>query len=76
MTKVNEGSPEIAGYGTLDLLATYHFNDYMRVNFSATNLLDKEYVRYINGRGHSETTDLSYYTDPGRSISATFQYMF
>jgi len=76
MDKVNEGSVEIAGYGTLDLLATYEFTDNLRVNVALTNLTDKEYVQYLNGAGHKDSSTLNDATEPGRSFSATLRYNF
>ncbi|TPH16515.1 TonB-dependent hemoglobin/transferrin/lactoferrin family receptor [Litorilituus lipolyticus] len=76
MDKVNEGSVEIAGYGTVDLLATYEFTDNLKVNLALTNLADKEYVQYLNGAGHKDSSTLSDVTEPGRSFSATLRYTF
>lgn len=76
MDKVNEGNLEIAGYGTLDFLATYEFTDNLKVNLAFTNLTDKEYVRYINGANHKTASTLNDVTEPGRGFSATIRYAF
>lgn len=76
MNKVNEGNLEIAGYGTIDLLATYEFTDNLTVNLALTNLADKEYVQYLNGANYKDASTLNDVTEPGRSFSATVRYAF
>ena len=76
MDKVNEGNLEIAGYGTLDFLATYEFTDSLKVNLALTNITDKEYVQYINGANHKTASTLNDVTEPGRGFSATIRYAF
>ncbi|WP_182440187.1 TonB-dependent receptor domain-containing protein [Colwellia sp. RSH04] len=76
MDKINEGNLEIAGYGTIDLLATYVFTDNLTVNLALTNLADKEYVQYLNGSNHKDVSTLNDVIDPGRSFSATVRYAF
>ena len=76
MTKVNEGSAEIAGYGTLDFMASYEVTPDLNVNLAVTNLTDKEYVRYNNAAGHKVDADLAYLTDHGRAASVNVSYQF
>ncbi|WP_189378589.1 TonB-dependent hemoglobin/transferrin/lactoferrin family receptor [Thalassotalea profundi] len=76
MDKVNENNVEVAGYGTLDLLTSYAFNDDVKINVSVSNLTDKRYIRYINGAGHVDSSTLSNVTEAGRSISANVHYNF
>ena len=76
MNKVNEGNLEIAGYGTIDLLATYEFTDNLTVNLALTNLADKEYVQYLNGANYKDASTLNDVTEPGRSFSTTVRYAF
>lgn len=76
MTKVAEGNVEIPGYGTIDILASYEINDDLKVNFAINNLLDKKYVKYINGAGHKTNETLEDLTEPGRNISASISYQF
>lgn len=76
MEKVNEGNAEIAGYGTVDFMATYQVSDEFRVNLALTNLTDKEYVKYINGAGHQDSSTLADVTEAGRSFAITMRYDF
>ncbi|WNO62300.1 TonB-dependent receptor domain-containing protein [Rheinheimera sp. MMS21-TC3] len=76
MDKVNPDNIEIAGYGSLDLIASYEFTDNFRMNLSATNLTDKKYVRYLNGAGHADRSSLNKITEPSRTISANMHYSF
>ena len=76
MEKVNEGNAEIAGYATIDLLASYQINDDLKVNLALSNLTDKEYVNYINGAGHKEKSTLAKVTEAGRSFSVSMRYSF
>ncbi|WP_440876415.1 TonB-dependent hemoglobin/transferrin/lactoferrin family receptor [Thalassotalea sp. PLHSN55] len=76
MNKVNDGNVALPGYGAVDLLVSYAFNDQLKVNFAATNLTDKKYVRYVNGAGHADSSTLEDVTEAGRSISANISYQF
>lgn len=76
MDKVNEGNAEIAGYGTIDFLASYQVNDELKVNLALNNLTDKEYVNYINGSGHKEKSTLANITEAGRGFSVSMRYDF
>ncbi|TKB47689.1 TonB-dependent hemoglobin/transferrin/lactoferrin family receptor [Thalassotalea mangrovi] len=76
MTKVNAGEAEIAGYGSLDWSVNYHINDALTLNVLASNLLDKEYVRFINVAGHAAGDDLQGFTEPGRGVAANITYQF
>ena len=37
-----------AGYGLVDLFASYAYNDRVSANFSVNNLLNKEYTQFLN----------------------------
>ncbi|ALO35439.1 outer-membrane heme receptor [Colwellia sp. MT41] len=76
MEKVNDGSPEIAGYGTVDFLTSYQVTDEFRVSLAITNITDKEYVKYLNGAGHKDMATLSDVTEAGRGFSASMRYDF
>ncbi len=76
MDKVNEGNAEIAGYATLDFMATYQVSDSFRVNLALTNLTDKEYVKYLNGAGHKDSSTLAEVTEAGRGFAMTMRYSF
>lgn len=76
MAKVNEGNTEIAGYGTIDFMASYEVNDDFRVNVALTNLTDKEYVKYLNGAGHKDSTTLNDVTEAGRGFAVSLRYSF
>jgi len=75
MTKVNDNA-EVAGYGTIDLMAHYQFNEDLKVNLALSNLTDKKYIRYINAAGHADDSILANMTEAGRSFSATLHYKF
>jgi hemoglobin/transferrin/lactoferrin receptor protein len=76
MDKVNEGNAEVAGYGTVDFLASYQVNDELRVNLALTNLTDKEYVKYLNGAGHKDSSTLVDVTEAGRGFAVSMRYDF
>ncbi len=76
MHKVNDDNIEIAGYGTIDLLTSYDINDQFKLNLAITNLTDKEYVRAINGAGHTKAETLNNLTEAGRTFSANIHYRF
>lgn len=76
MTKVNDGNAEIPGYGTLDWLINYSFTEDISMNFSARNILDKEYINYNNAAGHAEDDDLRQLAEPGRNVSMNIYYTF
>ncbi len=76
MEKVNQDNAEIAGYGTIDFLASYQVTDEFRVNLALTNLTDKEYVKYLNGAGHKDNSTLADVTEEGRSFAVSMRYDF
>ncbi|KGJ96215.1 TonB-dependent hemoglobin/transferrin/lactoferrin family receptor [Colwellia psychrerythraea] len=76
MDKVNEGNAEVAGYGTVDFLASYQVSDEFRVNLALTNLTDKEYVKYLNGAGHKDNSTLMDVTEAGRGFAVSMRYDF
>ncbi|TLU67191.1 TonB-dependent hemoglobin/transferrin/lactoferrin family receptor [Thalassotalea litorea] len=76
MTKVDDGESEIAGYGSLDWSLNYQVNDAMTLNVLASNLLDKEYIRFVNVAGHASDSDLQGFTEPGRGFAANVMYQF
>ena len=76
MTKVNEGNTEVAGYGTVDWLFNIEFNNDVKLNVAVNNLLDKEYIQYGAVSGHAEGNDLSFFTEPGRTVNASISYNF
>lgn len=76
MDKVNEGKAEIAGYGTVDFMTTYQINEDLRVNLALTNLTDKEYVKYLNGSGHKDSSTLKDVTEAGRGFAVSLRYAF
>ncbi|WP_394175731.1 TonB-dependent hemoglobin/transferrin/lactoferrin family receptor [Thalassotalea litorea] len=76
MSKVNEAETEIAGYGSLDWSLNYQVNDALTLNVLASNLLDKEYIRFVNVAGHATDSDLQGFTEPGRGFAANISYEF
>jgi hemoglobin/transferrin/lactoferrin receptor protein len=48
-TATDGGGPlPTAGYGLVDLFASYAYNDRVSANFSVNNLLNKEYTQFLN----------------------------
>ncbi|RLA00933.1 MAG: TonB-dependent hemoglobin/transferrin/lactoferrin family receptor, partial [Gammaproteobacteria bacterium] len=83
MSKVNEYTEGVdtrttAGYGVLDLMVNYDFNDKVRVNASIFNLLDKEYTKYssVSGLENDPDRDWTRATEPGRGVSIRLDYTF
>jgi len=76
MGKVNEGDTEIAGYGTIDFLASYQVTDEFKVNLALTNLTDKECIKYLNTAGHTNMDSLAYIIEASRGFSVSMRYDF
>ena len=48
-TATDGGGPlPTAGYGLIDLFASYAYNDRVSANFSVNNLLNREYTQFLN----------------------------
>jgi hemoglobin/transferrin/lactoferrin receptor protein len=48
-TATDGGCPlPTAGYGLVDLFASYAYNDRVSANFRVNNLLNKEYTQFLN----------------------------
>lgn len=60
----------------MDWTLGYQIMDQMSVNLAVNNLLDKEYVPYLNVAGRDEGSDLSVNSAPGRTFSASLRYDF
>ena len=43
-----DGPLPTAGYGLVDLFASYAYNDRVSANFSVNNLLNREYTQFLN----------------------------
>ncbi len=66
-----------AGYGVLDLLGQYHFNDKLRMDIAVLNLGDKVYWDWADVPGVAATnTLLDRYTRPGRGLRLALNYSF
>ena len=80
MTKINEGEVATAGHGVLDLSAYYQFSSNLKLNLSATNLLDKEYIDFnsISGthKDNFSSDDRAFQLEPGREFSLSLKYEF
>ena len=60
------------GYGTLDLLGYYNFNEQVRLNWGLYNLFDRKYWSWADVRGlPADDPDLERFTAPGRNVSVT-----
>ncbi|MFA0810256.1 TonB-dependent hemoglobin/transferrin/lactoferrin family receptor [Microbulbifer epialgicus] len=76
MDRVNEGETEAPGYGSVDWTLGYQLMEQMSLNLAVNNLLDKEYVPYLNVAGWGEDSDISVNSAPGRTFSASVKYDF
>ena len=77
MDKVPEGAVTTDGYVTFDLFARYEFSSRLTLNAGIFNMFDKEYIEYSSVAGREDDgTDLSPFTQPGRTFSAQLKYIF
>lgn len=66
-----------AGYGVLDLLGQYHFNDKTRLEIAVTNLADKVYWDWADVPGVAASSALlDRHTRPGRGLRLALNYSF
>lgn len=67
-----------AGYVVTDLNAWWHFDKSSRLNIALNNLFDKKYWLWSDIRQADSRAPLgvSFYSQPGRSLSATLSYDF
>ncbi|WP_340679880.1 TonB-dependent receptor [Paraglaciecola sp.] len=63
---------EVDEWGALDLSMSYEINDNIIVTFDASNLLDPDYVQYLNG----DTEFVDYVSSWGRSYTAGVRFKF
>jgi hemoglobin/transferrin/lactoferrin receptor protein len=77
MDKVPEGAMETDSYTTLDLFARYRLNEHFQFSLGLLNAFDEEYIEYTSVAGiPDDGRDLTLYTEPGRTISASLRYAF
>lgn len=76
MNKVNRGDIKTPGHATLDWQIGYNFNDAVKVNLAAFNLLDKKYLKHTSAAGHAESSNLASLQEPGRTFNASVSYHF
>ncbi|USD23142.1 TonB-dependent hemoglobin/transferrin/lactoferrin family receptor [Microbulbifer variabilis] len=76
MEHVNEGETRTPGYGSVDWSLSYQLMEQMSLNLAVNNLLDKEYVPYLNVAGWDEDSDIYVNSAPGRTFSASIKYDF
>ncbi|MFC6979256.1 TonB-dependent receptor domain-containing protein [Microbulbifer taiwanensis] len=76
MDRVNEGETEVAGFGAVDWVLGYQALEQLSFNLAVNNLLDKEYVPYVNVAGRDAGSDLSVSSAAGRTFSASVKYEF
>jgi hemoglobin/transferrin/lactoferrin receptor protein len=69
MSKVNQDEIKTPGYGVWDLLFNYDISDSVTLNLALNNLFDKLYARHQNLAGRSHTTELTPFTEAGRTFS-------
>lgn len=76
MNKVNSGEIKTSGHVTLDWQIGYNFNNIVKVNLAAFNLLDKKYLKHTSRAGHSESSDPRSLQEPERTFNASISYHF
>jgi len=75
--EVPERGMETDSYTTLDLFARYQLNEHLRLSFGLLNAFDEEYIEYTSVAGiPDDGRDLTLYTEPGRTVSASLRYSF
>jgi len=76
MSKVNDDEFQSPGYETVDWLMSYDFSSDLSINLAVNNLFDEEYVRHINIAGRSADTELTPFSEPGRTAAMSLRYQF
>jgi hemoglobin/transferrin/lactoferrin receptor protein len=77
MDKNPEGAFTTGSYTTVDLFARYEFNGRVMLSAGILNALDEEYIQYSSVAGiPNDGRDLTLYTEPGRTISASLKVIF
>ncbi len=67
-----EETLEVNDWAALDFSASYDINDNITITFDANNLLDPEYLQYLDG----DETFVDYVSSWGRSYSAGIRFKF
>ena len=68
---------QTAGYSLLDLFASYIPNENFEFRVAVENVTDKKYLRWASVSELPENDEeLDLYGQNGRSISASFKYIF
>jgi len=68
---------QTSGYSLLDLFASYIPNENLEFRVAVENVTDKKYLRWASVSGLPENDEeLDLYGQNGRSISASFKYIF
>ena len=66
-----------SGYSLLDIFASYIPNENIEFRFAVENVTDKKYLRWASVSELPENdSELDLYGQNGRSISASFKYIF
>jgi hemoglobin/transferrin/lactoferrin receptor protein len=77
MDKVPDGAVTTDGYLTFDLFARYDFSSRLRLSAGILNMFNKEYIEYTSVAGREDDgSDLTPFTQPGRTFSAQLKYIF
>jgi iron complex outermembrane recepter protein len=63
---------EVDEWGALDLSMSYEISDNLIATFDANNLLDPDYVQYLNG----DKSHVDYISSWGRSYRAGLRFKF
>lgn len=65
------------GYGKIDILGLYQINKQAKINWGVFNIGNKKYWQWTDLRGLlASDAGIDRYTQPGRYVSASFQYTF
>ncbi len=77
MDKNPEGTFTTGSWTTFDLFARYDFNNRLMLSAGILNLFDKEYIQYSTIAGVPDNgRDLTSFTEPGRTFSASLKFIF
>ena len=77
MDKNPAGTLTTDSYTTFDVYARFYFSDNFSVGVGVLNAFDEDYIEYSSIAGiPDDGRDLTLYSEPGRTVSATLKYRF
>jgi hemoglobin/transferrin/lactoferrin receptor protein len=73
MTDTPDDAMQTDSYTTLDLFARYELNEHLQFSLGLLNAFDEDYIEYTSV---DDGRDLTLYSEPGRTVSASLRYSF